>query len=37
MKNIKKLLEGTLVYRKIEFGNSSKAKQDKEINRYMIW
>jgi len=37
MKNIKRLLEGTLVYRKIEFNNNNNIKVDKETNRYMMW
>ncbi len=37
MKSIRRLIEGTLTYRNIEFNNRNKVQTNYEISKYSIW
>jgi len=37
MKNLKKLIEGTLTYKNIEFNKKQQNQTNNEINKYLIW
>ncbi len=37
MKNLKRLIEGTLAYRNIEFNKRNQLQTNYEISKYNIW
>jgi len=37
MKSLKRLIEGTLIYRNIEFNIINQHQRNYEINKYNIW
>ena len=37
MKNLRRLIEGTLIYRNIEFNKKNQNQRNFEISKYNIW